>query len=101
MTNNQRPTGEIFPMSTSAQQQPSPLLFFDTITAYQKTAVIKAAVELDVFSAIGAGATTVPEIASKIDASERGTRILCDYLTVLGFLTKEDGRYALTPDSAV
>src|SRR5207249_1398662 len=34
-------------------------------------------------------------------ASERGIRILCDYLVVHGFLTKEGNRYANTPDSAV
>jgi ubiquinone/menaquinone biosynthesis C-methylase UbiE len=28
-------------------------------------------------------------------------RILCDFLTIMGFVTKEDGRYALTPDSAM
>lgn len=31
----------------------------------------------------------------------RGIRILCDYLTVLKFLTKTDETYGLTPDTAV
>jgi len=34
-------------------------------------------------------------------AAERGARILADYLTILGFLTKSGNRYALTPDSAM
>jgi methyltransferase family protein len=31
----------------------------------------------------------------------RGIRILCDFLTIHGFLTKEGGQYALAPDSAL
>jgi ubiquinone/menaquinone biosynthesis C-methylase UbiE len=81
-------------------QQPSPELFFQTINAYQRTAAMKAAVELDVFTAVGEGARTATELAARCRASERGTRILCDYLVVMGFLTKEGGRYGLTPDAA-
>jgi precorrin-6B methylase 2 len=81
--------------------QPSPLLIFDTMTAYQRTGVLKAAIELDVFSAIGKGDQTPQAIAQACAVAERGVRILCDYLTVIGFLTKDDGRYHLTQDSAV
>ena len=80
---------------------PSPQLFFDTAQAYQRTAALRAAIELDLFTAIGDGAETVPAIAAQCEASERGTRILCDYLTIIGFLTKTDGRYQLTLDSGV
>src|SRR5207249_2173496 len=31
--------------------------------------------------------------------ASRGIRILCDYLTIVGHLTKQDGRYGLTPNS--
>ena len=41
------------------------------------------------------------EIAKACDASERGTRILCDFLVIIGFLTKRNGEYGLTPDSAM
>ena len=81
-------------------QPPSPALFFETAQAFRRTAALRAAVDLDLFSAIGGGASA-PEAASKIDAPERSTRILCDYLTVIGFLTKQAGRYALTADSAM
>jgi 2-polyprenyl-3-methyl-5-hydroxy-6-metoxy-1,4-benzoquinol methylase len=80
---------------------PSPDLFFDTVWAYQRTAALRAAIELNLFTAIGDGAHTVSAIAARCNASERGTRILCDYLTIIGFLTKTDGTYQLTPDSAV
>jgi ubiquinone/menaquinone biosynthesis C-methylase UbiE len=81
--------------------EPSPKLFFDTISAYQRTAAIKAAIELDLFTAIGDAPAKAAEIAQRCGASERGTRILADYLTILGFLTKSGDRYALTPDSAL
>ena len=88
-------------MSTSAAQQPSPQLFFQTINAYQRTEALKAALELEVFTAIGEGNTTAAEIAKRCQTSEKGMRVLCDYLTVMEMLTKQDGHYALTLDSSV
>jgi len=61
---------------------------------------LKAGIELEVFTAIGEGNTTAAAIANRCNASERGTRILCDYLTIMGMLTKQDNQYALTLDSA-
>lgn len=80
--------------------QPSPELFFSRVNAYQGTAAIKGAIELDLFTAIAEGNTTATAIAERCQASERGTRILCDYLVINGFLTKEDEQYDLTADSA-
>ena len=87
-------------MSTSAAQQPSPLLFFQTINAHQRTEALKSAIELGVFTAIGEGNTTAADIAKQCQTSERGMRILCDYLTIMGMLTKQNDQYALTLDSA-
>jgi ubiquinone/menaquinone biosynthesis C-methylase UbiE len=87
-------------MSTPAKQ-PTPQLFFQAINAYQQTEGLKAAIELEVFTAIGEGNATFPEIAKRCSTSERGMRILCDFLCILGFLTKEQDRYSLTTDSAV
>jgi ubiquinone/menaquinone biosynthesis C-methylase UbiE len=88
-------------MSQQTHQQPSPELFFQTINSYQRTAAVKAAIELDVFSAIGDEGATAAEVAARCEASERGARILCDYLVIIGLLTKDEGRYRLTHDSAV
>jgi ubiquinone/menaquinone biosynthesis C-methylase UbiE len=87
-------------MSTSAAQQPSPQLFFQTINAHQRTEALKAAIELEAFTAIGEGNTTAAQIAKRCQASEKGMRILCDFLTIMGMLTKDGDRYALTLDSA-
>jgi ubiquinone/menaquinone biosynthesis C-methylase UbiE len=79
----------------------SPSLFLDTVNAYQRTAVIKAALQLELFSIISGGRETVQRLASSCETSERGMRILCDYLTTTGFLMKEGQHYGLTPDSAL
>jgi len=88
-------------MSTSAAQQPSPQLFFQTINAHQRTEALKAAIELEVFTAIGEGNTTAAEIAKRCQSSEKGMRVLCDYLTTMEMLTKQGNQYALTLDSSV
>lgn len=88
-------------MSTPASKQPSPVLFFQTINAHQQTEALKAAIELEVFTAIGEGNTSAADIAKRVGASERGVRILCDFLTILGMLTKQDNKYGLTLDSSV
>ncbi|HEX8558194.1 MAG TPA: class I SAM-dependent methyltransferase [Pyrinomonadaceae bacterium] len=81
--------------------QPTPELFFETANAYQRSAALKAAVELELFTAVGEGARDPRALAARCGASERGARILADYLVVIGFLTKDGGAYGLTPDSAV
>jgi 2-polyprenyl-3-methyl-5-hydroxy-6-metoxy-1,4-benzoquinol methylase len=87
-------------MSSAPQaQSPSPTLFFDTMNAYQRSAALKGAIQLDVFTAIGEGNSTAPAIAGRCQTSERGMRILCDYLVIIGFLTKDGHEYRLTPDS--
>jgi 2-polyprenyl-3-methyl-5-hydroxy-6-metoxy-1,4-benzoquinol methylase/predicted transcriptional regulator len=87
-------------MATSPKPGASgPDLFFQTANAYQQTAALRAAVELEVFTAIGEGNHSTTAIAKRCNASERGVRILCDYLVINGFLVKEDGQYKLTPDS--
>ncbi len=88
-------------MSPAPNPPPSPELFFSTLNAYHHTEALKAAIELDVFTAIGEGNETAEAVASRCEASERGIRALCDFLVVMGFLTKESNRYSLTPDSAV
>jgi ubiquinone/menaquinone biosynthesis C-methylase UbiE len=86
--------------SPTAKPRPNPDLIFETLNAYQQTAALRAAIALDIFTKIGEGADTFPALAKRCEATERGVRILCDYLVVHGFLTKHDGRYALTEDSA-
>jgi ubiquinone/menaquinone biosynthesis C-methylase UbiE len=84
---------------TPTVQRPFTDLFLQTIHAFHRTEALKAAIELDVFTAIGEGAET-EEIARRCKASTRGIRILCDFLVMMGFLEKEKSdTYKLTPDS--
>ena len=89
----------------SAQQMPaippSPMQIFNTVMSVQRAYALKAAVDLELFTAIGHGSHTTAEIAKSCSAAERGIRILCDAMTVMGFLTKSGNKYSLTQDSAV
>jgi ubiquinone/menaquinone biosynthesis C-methylase UbiE len=88
-------------MSSSAQAEaPSPGIVFDTLQAYQRSVALRGAIDLDLFTAIAEGNHSLKAIATRIKASEKGTRVLCDYLTMIGFLVKQGGEYTLTLDSA-
>jgi hypothetical protein len=88
-------------MSTGSQAAPvNPGLVFDMMQAHQRTAALKTAIDLDVFAAVGAGPCDAASIARHAKASERGIRILCDFLVINGVLAKEDGKYRHTPTSA-
>lgn len=90
------------PSSTGAApgSGPTPELIFETLGAYQRTEALRAGIELDLFRAVGEGPGDVASIAKRCKASERGIRILCDYLTIGGFLIKKDGAYANSEVSA-
>ena len=86
--------------ASTGTSKPSPERIFNTMVAFQETEALKAAIDLDVFTAIAEGADTAQSLAAKTGTSERGMRILCDYFTVKEFLTKKTNRYSLTEDSA-
>src|SRR5438128_3356757 len=86
-------------MSAQTSSQPNPMVILEALGAYQVTLALKGAVELELFTHIADGALTSAEIAKRCHASERGVRILCDFLTVSGFLTKAGSTYGLTPES--
>jgi SAM-dependent methyltransferase len=88
-------------VATTNQPSAGPEHIFETLNAYQKTAALKTAIELDVFTAISQGTNSAEALAKKCQASERGIRILCDFLVVNGFLAKDEQRYELAPDSAI
>ena len=70
-------------------------LVFDIATAYRKTAALIAAVKLDIFTVIGSESMSLDDLVSRTGASGRGLRILCDYLTVIGLLKKQNSYYSL------
>ncbi len=78
----------------------TPALVFDMLQAHQRTAALKAAIDLDLFRAVGDGPGDVASLARRCAASERGIRILCDFLTICGVLVKQDARYRHSAMSA-
>lgn len=87
----------------AAGRMPSPEILFETMNAYHRTAALKAGIELDLFTAVGEaseGGASPAVLAARCQASERGIRMLCDYLTVIGLLRKQGRSYLLTPDAA-
>ena len=86
--------------SQPARAPLTPGIVFENLQAHQRTAALKAAIELDIFRAVGEGPGDVSSIARHAAASERGIRILCDFLVICGLLEKESGCYRHTPASA-
>jgi SAM-dependent methyltransferase len=87
--------------SASGHVQPNPESIFAALNAHQQTAALKAGIELDIFTAVGEGSNTVAALSARCRAAERGVRILCDYLVILGFLSKDAKGYRLTRDSSM
>lgn len=79
---------------------PNPAALFMMLNAYQQTAALKGAIDLELFTAIGEANHTPEKIAQRCGASARGVRILCDYLATFGLLAKREGGYELTASSA-
>ena len=85
----------------SSTNRPTPEHIFNTLFAYQQTYALRAAIDLDIFSAIVGGATEITSLAEKTGAAERGLQALCNYLVPLGFLTKQGAHYGLSQESAI
>ena len=70
--------------------------FRDAVSAYRLPVVLLAALELDLFTAVGNRTWTVPELAKELKVSERGLTILCRNLARAGVLLKRGGTYKNT-----
>ena len=85
----------------AADAAPNPGIIFDTLLAHQRSAALRAAIDLELFRAVGEGPADAATLAARCATSQRGMRILCDYLTIIGLLAKQDGIYRHTPTSAL
>lgn len=86
-------------MSDESAQTPERIL--QAINAFQSSAALKGALDLGLFTAVGRESKTAASLAATVGASERGMRILCDFLVISGFLQKEASEYRSSPDSAL
>ena len=80
---------------------PNPARILETLNAFQRSAALKAAIDLDLFTHVGRGETTAGALAAACGGDPRAVRILCDYLTVQGFLQKQGDNYGAAPDAAL
>ena len=64
--------------------------------SFMPSRVLTAAVQLGVFSQIANGSQNAKSIAEKVQATERGTRMLLDALTAMQLLRKSRNEYRLT-----
>jgi (2Fe-2S) ferredoxin/predicted O-methyltransferase YrrM len=71
----------------------------DVVRGYMPSRVVLTALELDVFSAVGDGATTA-DVAGKLKTNERATEALLNAVASLGLLKKIDGRFQCTTATA-
>ncbi len=90
-------------MSAIPQMQSpiTPERIFQAANAFQLSHALVTALELNLFSALAEGHTDAKQLALRCQASERGCRILCDFLTIHGLLTKSEDRWGLTPEAAL
>ena len=65
--------------------------------AFQVPCVLNAAAELDVFSAFGGESLTAGTLAERLEADQRGIKILADALASIELLVKDGETYRLAP----
>ena len=66
--------------------------------AYKQAGALKAAIELDLFTAIAHGARGISQIADEIRLSQQNAQKLVDVCSSLGLLEYKDGLYSNAPD---
>lgn len=78
----------------------TPNRIIETLVGYWNTEVLKAAIELDLFTILGTKSLTVAALARRSGADSKGLGRLCDYLVQLGFLRVRFGKYSSMRDAA-
>ncbi|WP_345153293.1 methyltransferase family protein [Arthrobacter ginkgonis] len=78
----------------------SPEAIVDVAIGFMAAKQLFAASRIGLFSALGDGPLTAEELASATGTPAAQVRILADSMAAQHLLTRTDGNYALTPDSA-
>lgn len=90
----------ILPSSLLFAATPLPTFsdLMQTMQGFQESRILLTAIELDIFTAVGQGATAA-QAASRIGTNARATETLLNALAAVGALTKKNGAFHNTPDS--
>lgn len=86
------------------KDQLDPSHIMQTATAFWASKVLLTAVELDLFTVLGDGTMTAPQLGDALGLHPRGTYDFFDALVALKFLDREgdgaEGKYSSTPQTA-
>jgi len=69
-------------------------------SGFQRSCILIAAVDHDVFGLLGDQRLTADEVAGRLGADQRSVAALLDALAALKLVAKQDGRYSVPPDVA-
>lgn len=79
---------------------PNPGLLMQVALAHRASAVLFAATELDLFSAMAAGPATAEALAAKVGAKPAPTRFLLDACATTGLVERDGDHFKNSPTSA-
>lgn len=85
---------------TGTETPATPQRIVDVAVGYMAAKQLFAANRIGLFPALAAGPLDAAELAERTGKPEKITRILGDALSSLGLLSRVDGCYSLTPDTA-
>jgi hypothetical protein len=80
-------------------QPPSPEKILQTGLAFWPAKTLLSAIELGVFTELAGGAETLEGLRTRLGLHPRAARDFFDTLVALGFLSRQDGRYANTAET--
>ena len=81
---------------TTHDPAPTPDAILQTGLAFWPAKTLLSAIELGVFTELASGAETLEGLRTRLGLHPRSARDFFDTLVALGFLTRQDGRYANT-----
>jgi SAM-dependent methyltransferase len=84
----------------NSSSSPTPDRILQMAWGYAPPLIIEASVRHHLFDPMDSGPKTVAELAAATGASPRGLTAILNALVSLELLTRVDGKYALTPESA-
>lgn len=87
------------PRAYTGHMERLPDELWERINAFRESRVLLTAIELDLFTAIGGGATA-QSAARRMGTDPRATEMLLNALVALGLLSKQDGVYHNEPAAA-
>jgi len=80
------------PSFPSGEAETLPDAFMQSVRSFQESRILLSALELDLFTAVGAGRTPA-DVAAAAATDPRGTDILLHALAAMGLVEKRDGRF--------